>query len=327
MAVALALAALVWSVMISPALSWYSERNDMLQRQEVMARRMAALVQTLPLLRRAAEEADRESQTQAHLLPGGFSALAAASLQQQLNERATAAGVTMSSQEILPPQADGSLSQIAVRAAVSAPCRNLIGFLQALAEPEIPLVVTELQIRGIPMTMMRGPDAIESLHAEDIPIECTLTIMSFREQQVRRMNSGRPQHGFTLLETLIAFAITAAALAVLFRGGIESLAAGATAARILEASSRAQSRLAVACSGADLRAGSQSGDDGSGFTWHTQVTRIATHLIRAEGEEAAPVARADLLSVSVTISWPGPRAGHNVTLVTECVTTSPHDRF
>ena len=137
---------------------------------------------------------------------------------------------------------------------------------------------------------------------------------------------GNGTKGFTLLETLVAFIIVAIGLTVLFRGGLESLTAGTTAARMLEALSRAQSRLAVSCSGADLQAGVRSGDDGSGFAWRTQVTRVVSHLIRPEGDETAPATRADLDSVSVTISWGGPRQPRNVTLVTECVTTGAATR-
>lgn len=126
--------------------------------------------------------------------------------------------------------------------------------------------------------------------------------------------------GFTLLETLVAFAIAAVALSVMFRGGLDALSAGTTASRMLEAVSRAQSRVAVACSGADLRPGVQSGDDGHGFAWRTQVTPVATHLIRPPDDETAPAVRAALLSVEVTISWPGPRRARDVTLVTECIT-------
>jgi len=132
--------------------------------------------------------------------------------------------------------------------------------------------------------------------------------------------------GFTILEVLVAFVITATALVVLFRSGSEALSAGNTAAHMLEATSRAQSRLAAACAGTALRTGTQSGDDGHGFSWRTQISRIASHLIRPEGDDTAPVVRVDLLSVSVTVGWQGPRRGRDVTLVTDCLSAGPADR-
>jgi general secretion pathway protein I len=135
------------------------------------------------------------------------------------------------------------------------------------------------------------------------------------------------QRGFTLLEVLIAFAITAIALTVLYRGGLEGLLSAKQAARINEAVSRARSRLAVACHGQAPTPGVRSGDDGGGFSWRTETIREATKLI-AGGDDArgAPASRADLLTVRVTVSWPGGVRQRDVTLVTQCVTTGPPER-
>lgn len=182
-ALTLLLVLVVWAGIIAPALGWYASRGEMLVRRQAMARRMAALVETLPDLRRMAEASGQARLIETALLPGATDALAAASLQQTLNERAVAAGVTVSSQEILPPQAAAGHSQVTVRIAASAPYRSLVAFLLALAESDIPMVVTELQLRGLPMQMIRGPEALEGLRADDPPVEATLTVLSFRDSR------------------------------------------------------------------------------------------------------------------------------------------------
>lgn len=140
-------------------------------------------------------------------------------------------------------------------------------------------------------------------------------------------NDLTPDGGFTLLEVLIAFAIAAIGLAVLYRGGLEGLFAARTGARMQEATSRAQSRLAAACVTPSLAPGERSGDDGGGFSWRMTVGRDDTHLLKPEEPEAAaPPVRVDLLTVRVTVSWPGSARAREVTLVTRCLTTGSAER-
>ena len=107
---------------------------------------------------------------------------------------------------------------------------------------------------------------------------------------------GNPAHpgGFTLLEVLVAFVIAALALAVLYSGGIEGLLATRTATRRDEAVARAAARLEAMCHGARLAPGRQSGDDGSGFSWRSQV-QVAESAIAAarQRRRAAPAAAPD----------------------------------
>jgi len=134
------------------------------------------------------------------------------------------------------------------------------------------------------------------------------------------------QRGFALLEVLIAFAIAAIALVVLYRGGSEGIQNAKQAARVNEAVSRARSRLAVACHGQPLVPGVRSGDDGDGFSWRFEAVRDATKPILSGDEGQAPIARADLLTVRVTVSWPAGARPRDVTLVTQCVTTGSPQR-
>lgn len=139
--------------------------------------------------------------------------------------------------------------------------------------------------------------------------------------------SPAPEGGFTLLEVLIAFAIAALGLVVLYRGGLEGLFAARTGARMQEAVSRAQSRLDAACVTPSLTPGVNAGDDGGGFSWRTTVSRDDTRLLKPEEPEStAPPIRIDLLTVRVSVSWPGNARAREVTLVTQCLTSGPAER-
>ena len=132
------------------------------------------------------------------------------------------------------------------------------------------------------------------------------------------------RRGFTLLEVLIAFAIAALSLALLYRGGVEGLAGATQAARTHEAVSRAQSRLDAACHGGPLFPGIQSGDDGSGFSWRTEVSRADTSIAKPPAEDTSgDGTRVDLVTVRVSIAF---GRGRPVSLVTECLSVGAAHR-
>jgi general secretion pathway protein I len=133
--------------------------------------------------------------------------------------------------------------------------------------------------------------------------------------------------GFTLLEVLIAFAIASIALAVLYHGAIDGLLGARLAVRTDEAIARARSRLAALCQQVRQMPGEQSGDDGNGYTWRTEIARAGTETIeRGDADPPMPPMRAELFAVRVTVSWPGIVRPHIVSLETRCLTAGPADR-
>ena len=122
-----------------------------------------------------------------------------------------------------------------------------------------------------------------------------------------RRNSER---GFTLLETLVAFAIAAMALAILFDTAASGNAAARAASQYQEAISRAKSHLAALGREAALAEGESSGDDGGGYRWRIRVTSIATAALPRVGPAGTSEApHVTLFAVEVAISWPsGARA-------------------
>lgn len=129
----------------------------------------------------------------------------------------------------------------------------------------------------------------------------------------------RGERGFTLLEVLIAFAIAAIALAVLYQGALGGLRGSSVAARVQEATVRARSHMAALGRGTALIAGDQDGDDGGGFRWHTRVVPLGTtsgHRGSDQGDEAddAPRRPLSLFAVVVTISWQQDGVTRQITL-------------
>jgi len=169
-------AAAIWAGIISPVQAWFSERAELLQRQQAIAHRMTLLVDTLPTLRRKAAAANSagngtgdNTDNAASLLSGDSDALAAASLQQRIDDFAAKAGVRIGSEEILPAQPEGALRSVTVRVTVTAPFQALVTWLTSLAQAETPMIADELQLRGSAGTT-----------AKDRPVDASLTVTAYR---------------------------------------------------------------------------------------------------------------------------------------------------
>jgi general secretion pathway protein I len=132
------------------------------------------------------------------------------------------------------------------------------------------------------------------------------------------------ERGFVLLEVLVAFAIAALALAVLYNGGIEGLNGTRLAERTDEAVARARSRLNAACHGAKLVPGTRGGDDGSGYTWQTEIARTeSANIVRGSDDDPKPPMSVQLYAVRVSVSWRGTIRPHTVSLATDCIAILP----
>ncbi|GGF23638.1 hypothetical protein GCM10011611_32140 [Aliidongia dinghuensis] len=136
----------------------------------------------------------------------------------------------------------------------------------------------------------------------------------------------RTERGFTLLEVLIAFAIAALALTLLFKAASSGLLSVRTAGRYEEAVARARSHLAAIGRDSALLAGSSDGDDGSGFHWHLDVTPLATAKPATNGPlSIAGPPPAELYAVAVAISWHEAGKDRQVVLRTERVGQGSND--
>jgi general secretion pathway protein I len=108
--------------------------------------------------------------------------------------------------------------------------------------------------------------------------------------------------GFTLLETLVAFAIAISALVLVYEGVVGGLRAHHTADRYQEAVVRARSRLAAISAGGLPVASDTQGDDGGGFHWHVRVVPVAGTIPRA-GTDMASRVPITLYAISISVAW------------------------
>jgi prepilin-type N-terminal cleavage/methylation domain-containing protein len=100
--------------------------------------------------------------------------------------------------------------------------------------------------------------------------------------------------GFTLIEVLVALAIAGLGLGVLMVAASQGLGNLRTADNYIEATRRAQSRLATVGTELAVKEGDWSGDDGGGFSWHIQA-----HPVPGTDEKATFIP----YDVVVTIGW------------------------
>ena len=116
------------------------------------------------------------------------------------------------------------------------------------------------------------------------------------------MNNRRDgQNGFALLEVLVAFAIAALALSLLYQAASSGGSAARQAGYYEEAVSRAKSHMAALGRDSEVSEGEREGDDGGPFRWRITISPSAT---AAPGQNAPPTARRlTLYNVEVAVSW------------------------
>jgi general secretion pathway protein I len=122
-----------------------------------------------------------------------------------------------------------------------------------------------------------------------------------------RNNRGRrpAASGFTLIEVLVALAIAGLGLGALLVAVNQGLGSVGASEQYIEATRRAQSRLATFGTEMAVAEGDWSGDDGGGFSWHVQA-----HILPGADQKAPLVPYA----VDVTISWQSNSQTRNVSL-------------
>src|SRR5215831_17780829 len=120
------------------------------------------------------------------------------------------------------------------------------------------------------------------------------------------------EHGFTLLEVLVAVAIAGLAVIGLFQAGSGGLFAADTAARAEEAVQRAQSHLAEVGRDAALAEGEFTGEDGGGYRWTLRIRPLTARQSLAP--DGVTLVNTTLFNVEVAISWPG-RAGERAVVL------------
>ncbi|PKU22591.1 type II secretion system protein GspM [Telmatospirillum siberiense] len=138
----------LWSVAVVPLTDLYGERAEQLTARRRLVQRMSLLAADLPALQDRAAAMAKSDGPVVRLLDGTSDALAAASLQNRVQEMVVAAGARLTSVEIMETTAAGDYRRIGLKVALSAPWPVLVGLLGGVEQSSLPMMIDGLQIRA-----------------------------------------------------------------------------------------------------------------------------------------------------------------------------------
>ena len=159
-----------WFAIASPLLDWHAERADRLDQRRTLERRMAGVAATLPQLRQSETARTAKGPVPTTLLDGATDAVAAASLQERVQEMATQVGAALTSAETLPATQAGTYRRIGLHVSLIAPWTVLVQLLQLVEQASPRMLVDDLQLHGA--RMVAAP--------ADPPLEADFTVFAFR---------------------------------------------------------------------------------------------------------------------------------------------------
>jgi general secretion pathway protein M len=159
---------LTWIVVVSPLIAWHADRGLLLQQRQELASRMALLTQSLPQLERQAAEVT--GPVPGAIIEATSDAVAAAILQQAVQDMAARSGATLSSTEALPAEQLPGYRRIGLRVAMTAPWPVLVQVLRAIGQATPQMLVDDLQVHG--GRILVGQTAP--------PLDISWTVMGFR---------------------------------------------------------------------------------------------------------------------------------------------------
>ncbi len=187
LAVTLLILAAGWFAIGSPLVAWHADRAELLDQRRLLARRMAGIAQSLPELRQTAGagvaspglgspslassgSASSGAAAPASLLDGATDAIAAAALQQLVQDMAGRAGASLATAETLPPVQAGTYRRIGLHVSLNAPWSVLMRLLLAIGQAAPRMLVDDLQVHAPRLVVQ----------PEDPPLDAGFTVFAFR---------------------------------------------------------------------------------------------------------------------------------------------------
>lgn len=165
------LLAALWAGIVSPLIRWYEARAQTIAEQRRLAAHMAAIATTVPgLLHEAAAMHAGASAGRDLSLAAPSDAVAGARLQQQAQDLATTAGITLSSIETLPARQQGAYRRISLRLTCSATWPALISLLQKLELSTPRMLIDDLDLKASP----------DLNHPDGIMLDANFIVIAFR---------------------------------------------------------------------------------------------------------------------------------------------------
>lgn len=169
--VAIVVLASAWYGAVEPVRSWYNDHNLLLERRQALLHRMREVAATLPALRAAsAADAGRDNTVGTAMLPGASDAVAAADLQEHVQQMAAAAGVSLTAVETLPATPVGGWHRVSLRINLTAPWPVLMDLLRAIERSPTRILIDDVHFHS----------ATVVTHPRVLPIEASLVLYGFR---------------------------------------------------------------------------------------------------------------------------------------------------
>jgi hypothetical protein len=171
-ALAVLLIAVLWAGVMAPLMGFYESRSERLREREAVSAHMESLVAMLPALRERAQSAAQQGSSPLLTLEGGSDAVAAATLQNIVQDMASSAGATLASVEIVPADAVRQYRRIGLKFSFGASWPVLIALLQSVDQANLPLLVDDISIHAPPVVPGSGPQTLDA----------SFTIYAFRAE-------------------------------------------------------------------------------------------------------------------------------------------------
>lgn len=159
---AVLLITVLWAGIMAPLLAFYEDRSERLREREAVAEHMESLAKMLPALRESAQSAAKQGPSPLFTLEGGSDAVAAADLQNMVQDMALSAGATLASVEIVPADTVGQYRRIGLKLSFSAPWPVLLALLQSVDRASLPILVDDLSIHAQPAVPGSGQQILDA---------------------------------------------------------------------------------------------------------------------------------------------------------------------
>jgi general secretion pathway protein M len=164
---------LLWLLIAAPLIDLYQSRADFLADRARVVARMQALAAALPELQNLAAQAALAGPPPVFTIEGTSDAVAAANLQNRVQDMASSAGANLATVEIVQATAVGQYRRIGLKLSFNAAWPVLVGMMRAIEQSNPPMLIDDLELHATPATIST-PD-----HA----LDASLTVYAFRSGQ------------------------------------------------------------------------------------------------------------------------------------------------
>ncbi|HLY56041.1 MAG TPA: type II secretion system protein GspM [Stellaceae bacterium] len=170
LAITLLLVLVLWLGLVAPVVSFYGDRAEHLAHDQALLERMERLAASLPTLRKQVAEMREDGESRVFTIEGGSDAVAAATLQDMVQDMATSVNANITSFETVPGQQVGAYRRIGLKVSLHEPWTVVVALIKTVETARLPMLIDELEIHALP--------ALNAVNGQRL--EASFTIYAFR---------------------------------------------------------------------------------------------------------------------------------------------------